>query len=878
MTKSRTLWCAALLLLADSFYLAAVSEPSAPYLAALLLHPLLGLVFLVLLARWWRGRREAVAGAGRAVMPLLVASVLAGVALPFLLRVPWRSAVVTLHVLAAVAGLVLLGWALARARDGVPKTVAALLAGAAPILLLVHLLLPVRQPEPTPLDNPLPPATLEGEALGGASGPFYPSAARTRDGALRQASAAPAAQSCGRSGCHPRELAEWEASPHRWAGLDNPWYAAALADFQAHGGSEGTRTGQWCAGCHTPELLLAGRAGAPANTLASAALAAEPLATAGVSCTACHGMSRVRSTTGNADFELGSTAVERLASSPSAFARGLHAALLRLDPDSHRRSFARPLLSGVAASEMCGSCHKAHVDKPLNGYRLLPVMNDYDSWQGASISGQGVERSLYFPPPQGCVDCHMTPSPAERGRGLDAGAVSHRFVGANTALPTLHGDKEQLAAVESYLTDGQVSLDLFALGEGRRLGAELAPDTVEAVFAPLDRFPASVRRGESNRFDLVVRARHLGHQFPGGKTDLTDCWIELRAVDEHGREVLVSGGTTPVPEGGEGDVEPSAHFFRSLWIDQEGRAVENHDFHDARAVIYIRRMETNTANVVRFRLEVPPVTGNQLAITARLRYRPFRPSFDRWAFGEKKPPTVAPVTMAEARASLAVLDAEATLPERIAAPDKADALRWYDYGIGLALQGDFRGSRPALRKAVELDPSFTEGWVTVGRLAVVAGDLEEARSTLGKALEQDPANARAMHFLGLAERAAGNFPRAIELISAAAARYPRDTGIQTQLANTLVQSGDQKAAAEAFRRVLAVDPEDSASHFSLARIYRALGDKEAADRHQALFERYKADETSQQLTRSYLEAHPHDNLERQRVHEHTTSPLTETPR
>ena len=505
-------------------------------------------------------------------------------------------------------------------------------------------------------------------------------------------------------------------------------------------------------------------------------------------------------------------------------------------------------------------------------------MNDYDSWQGASISGQGIERSLYFPPPQGCVDCHMAPSPAERGRGLDASAVSHRFVGANTALPTLRGDQEQLAAVESFLTDGALSLDLFAIGEGRALGAEVKPDTVEAVYGPIDRIPASVRRGDAHRLDLVVRARHLGHQFPGGKTDLTDCWIELRATDENGREILVSGSTAALPDGGEGDVEPSAHFFRSLWIDGEGRAVENHDFHAARAVIYIRRMETNTANVVRFRLEVSPETGNELTVTARLRYRSFRPSFDRWAFGDQKPPAVAPVTLAETRASLAVLDAGAAFPERVAAPNHADALRWYDYGIGLALQGDFRGSRPALRKVVELDPSFTEGWVTVGRLAVVAGDQEEARATLGKALEQDPDNARAKHFLGLAERAAGNFPRAIELISAAAARYPRDTGIQTQLANTLAQSGDQKAAAEAFRRVLAVDPEDSASHFSLARIYRTLGDKEAADRHQALFERYKADETSQQLTRSYLETHPHDNLERQRVHEHTTSPLTENPR
>ncbi len=878
MTQPSILWLGALLLLANGVSLALTGGPTALRLAQVLLHPVLGVALLAGFAGWWRRQPEATAGIGRAVLPLALTATGLGALLPWLVRVPWRSAVAALHWVAVFAGLAVLLAALRGAGQSSRWLLSALGLAAAALALALHPLLAgretaARDTAARALANPLPPATLEGEALGGAGGAFYPSAARTADGASRPAQVAPPAQSCGRSGCHPRELAEWEASPHRWAGLDNPWYAASLADFVAHGPGS-ARAGQWCAGCHTPELLLAGRAGGE-----PAALAVEPLANAGVSCTACHGMSRVRSTTGNADFELDSTALERLATSPGTLARGLHDLWLRLDPESHRRAFARPLLSGVAASEMCGSCHKSHLDRPLNGYRLLPVMNDYDPWQGASISGQGIERSLYFPPPQGCVDCHMTPSPAERQGGMAAEAVSHRFVGANTALPTLHGDREQLAAVESFLREGQLSLDLFAIAEGRGIGVEPEPGKVEAIFGPLDRIPASVRRGESTALDLVVRARRLGHQFPGGKTDLTDCWLEVVATDEHGRTIFASGGTAPgARDGEEGDVEPSAHFFRSLWIDGQGRAIERHDMHDARAVIYVRRMETNTANVVRFRLDVPPETGDQLTVTARLRYRPFRPSFDRWVFAGRTPPAVAPVTLAEARAALAVLDAGASLPEMTPPPHPEDALRWYDYGIGLALQGDFRGARPALRKVVKLDPGFAEGWVTVGRLAVVAGDLVEARETLDRALGLDPANVRAKHFLGLTERAGGNFPRAIELLSAAAARYPRDTGIQTQLGNTLLQSGDQRAAATAFQQVIAVDPEDGGAHFSLARIYRALGDMEAADRHQALFERYKADETAQQLTRPYLERHPYDNLERQRVHEHRTSTPTETPR
>ncbi len=41
-----------------------------------------------------------------------------------------------------------------------------------------------------------------------------------------------------------------------------------------------------------------------------------------------------------------------------------------------------------------------------------------------------------------------------------------------------------------------------------------------------------------------------------------------------------------------------------------------------------------------------------------------------------------------------------------------------------------------------------------------------------------------------------------------------------------------------------------------------------AKRHEALYRRFKADESSQQITGPYRQLHPHDNNERQAVHEH----------
>ena len=54
--------------------------------------------------------------------------------------------------------------------------------------------------------------------------------------------------------------------------------------------------------------------------------------------------------------------------------------------------------------------------------------------------------------------------------------------------------------------------------------------------------------------------------------------------------------------------------------------------------------------------------------------------------------------------------------------------------------------------------------------------------------------------------------------------------------------------------------------------YRGLGDIASADREQKLFQRFKADESSQAITQSRRLLSPHDNNERQMIHDHE-SPL-----
>jgi hypothetical protein len=53
-----------------------------------------------------------------------------------------------------------------------------------------------------------------------------------------------------------------------------------------------------------------------------------------------------------------------------------------------------------------------------------------------------------------------------------------------------------------------------------------------------------------------------------------------------------------------------------------------------------------------------------------------------------------------------------------------------------------------------------------------------------------------------------------------------------------------------------------------------LGQSERAREYQQRYLRFKADESAQALTGPYLRSHPDDNVERQRIHEHVSIPLS----
>ena len=300
------------------------------------------------------------------------------------------------------------------------------------------------------------------------------------------------------------------------------------------------------------------------------------------------------------------------------------------------------------SAEFCSSCHKVHLDVPVNHYRWIRGFNDYDNWQASGVSGLGA-RSFYYPAkPQRCLDCHMPLVESADYGTTDGKLHSHRFPGANTALPFANEDDKQMESVLNFLKNGVISVDIFAVspesgaaetaasipgelsttfavGEeaessSRVVGTETGTPEPFGVTAPLNKVLPALRRGDTERVDVVVRTRKVGHFFPAGTVDGFDVWLELKATDNQGQVLFWSGR---VDDDGRGPVEKGAHFYRSQSIDEHGNPINKRNAWAARALVYVKLIPPGAADTVHYRLHIPENAGSRIKLEANLNYRKF---------------------------------------------------------------------------------------------------------------------------------------------------------------------------------------------------------------------------------------------------------------
>ena len=396
---SGSAWGAALVvLLINSGYLAATASPTLFYFANVVLHMGLGVVLgIVWVRRVLQGRTAADRSERLAAAPgpfALAAIVLALGGVAGLAIMVVGAAGRTRWLLPAHIGLMVAGGAPLLARAAwiamrrAQRSRRRALAGTYAVVLLAFaaslgmaMTRDGRMKAAYRITNPaVVPASMQQEGRGPHS-PFFPSSADTNVRGIIPANFFMTSESCGR--CHKDIFEQWQSSTHHFSSFNNQWYRKSIEYMQD---VIGTQPSKWCAGCHDHAVFFNGRFDRPIKEQID-----TPEAQAGLGCTSCHAITRVGSTMGQGDFEVEYPPLHDLAASGNPILRFVHDELTYVDPAPHREIFLKPFHRDQTA-EFCSSCHKVHLDVPVNSYRWFRGFNDYDNWQAPASRARGRAR------------------------------------------------------------------------------------------------------------------------------------------------------------------------------------------------------------------------------------------------------------------------------------------------------------------------------------------------------------------------------------------------------------------------------------------------------------------------------------------------------
>jgi hypothetical protein len=447
------------------------------------------------------------------------------------------------------------------------------------------------------------------------SHPFRPSQTETESGTFVDARQIGNSHRC--LTCHADIGGQWLSSVHQQAASD-PTYVTNVSLLAHKKGISATR---YCEGCHAPialltgELTPGGKHGGIENT---------PANVEGLSCMSCHGIDQLVHLKGVASFRFKPATDYLFAQSEIGLLQTVHDWLLRVRPDQHRQELGRPIMKD---SKFCAACHTQFMDKDMNNWGWVKMQDDYAAWLESPYSRQHQEGFSNTAASR-CQDCHMPlVASSDPSANQDGMTRSHRFPGANTFLPLLRGDQEQLAATLEFLQSNKLRV---SIDEPNRKDAQQTLHALNEELRNFEEAPYYYYLGETASIDTVITNRGVGHDFPGGTIDINEAWVEFLVMDAQGERVYASGLLDAHLE-----VDPGAHFYRSLPVDRQGNLVWKHDLFNMVGESFRRVIKAGQSDIVRHTFQVPAWAKSPLTVTATLKYRKLNQRYAKWALKEK---------------------------------------------------------------------------------------------------------------------------------------------------------------------------------------------------------------------------------------------------
>jgi tetratricopeptide (TPR) repeat protein len=697
---------------------------------------------------------------------------------------------------------------------------------------------------------------------------FHPSSARTAGGNFIPARTLMMDDYCLK--CHPDAYQGWFHSSHRFSSFNNPFYLFSVKETREVGlkrdGS--VKASRWCAGCHDVVPFFSGAFDDPNYDIHN-----HPTAKAGITCTACHAITHVNDTTGNAAYTIDEPIHYPFAYSTNAALQWINNQLVKAKPDFHKKMFLKPFMK---TEEFCSTCHKVGLPHEVTHYKeFLRGQNHYDTFL-LSGAGHGA-RSFYYPPKaeRNCNDCHMPLKPSEdfAAQFFNPTNKSQRFIhnhlfpAANNALPHVRGEHDIVAEHGKFSTNS-LRVDIFGVKEGGLIDSPLT--------APLRPAVPALKRGRTYLLEVVLRTLRVAHPFSQGTVDSNEIWVDVEGRSG-GRVVARSGGLGRFKE-----VDPWSHFVNVFMLDKDGNRIDRRNPQNIFTPLYNNQIPPGAGYVVHYSFTVPEDVTAPLTLDVKLNYRKFDTIYMNYVFApgwtNGQPFRVTndlPIRLIAAdKITFPIEGIAVTVSNE---PAKIPPWqRWNDYGIGLFNKGD-RGSEKG--ELIQASHAFSQveklgrfdGPINLARVYYKEGRLDDAVEALQRAAKSDPPAPRwtVAWFNGLVNKQNGYLDKAItEFRSILEDRYPeldqrgfdfsRDYEVINELGQTLFErakmergeankaarEGFLRQAVERFNKTLSIDAENVPAHYNLALIHEQLGDSKLAAEHRALHERYRVDDNA----------------------------------
>ena len=650
--------------------------------------------------------------------------------------------------------------------------------------------------------------------------PFLPSHAQTDTGEFLDPKSFPTAQYCSR--CHQESHKEWRQSAHANS-FRTPWYQRNVKLLMD---SKGPEFARHCEGCHNPIALLSG-------SITKGVSQHRATDDDGITCSVCHSIKQVDQR-GTGSYVMGQPAVLVDEAGKPIYTKVSDAEILA-HLDRHSKAVMQPF---YRTPEYCTSCHKAELPETLNGYKWQRAFFLADEWQLSSFAKQSPLPFYTKDSVSTCQTCHMG---REALTVADAGAkegklASHRWLGANTLIPTFYKYDEQLARTNAFLKNAALNVDLFALETDRQSG----------LIAPLGTKPFSLQPNDAVTISVVIQNKGIAHSLVPEQRDMYEAWVQFTVKDDSGKTLMDSGFLKP-----DGALDERAHSFTNRLINKEGTLNDLHQVWNNRVVAYNNTIQSGRSQIVRYQFRIPSaMSAGNVIVTAKVNYRRFNQHFVDFGMDEHYVQPV--VTMAE-RTHTFHIGQNAVEPANAA--DNKEWMRWNNYGVGLLDAQQYGDAALAFEQVALLRPDYADAYINIALANFQWQKYAVSRDNLNRALKLSPDNARALYYMALVERNSGNLDAAIADLDKVTQKFPRSRDARRELGFSYYQQHQYELARTQYEALQAIDPDDLAAHYNLSILYRRLGLKDKAAVEAAAFGNQKDDPAANTYALEYLRKH-----------------------